>query len=120
MASCVCTFQAEGNSGVSGALKLTQNSEAGATVLEGTIRGLTPGQKHGIALCVYGDLSDGGASCGAIFNPFGEFPSFSVGDKCAFYSVYAANTQSHYIYRQNSWITVGRLDHENGWRSRKY
>lgn len=72
MATCVCTFQAEGNSGVSGALKLTQSSESGVTTLEGTIRGLTPGQKHGISLCVYGDLSDGGASCGPAFNPFGK------------------------------------------------
>jgi Cu-Zn family superoxide dismutase len=73
MATCVCTFQAEGNSGVSGALKLSQSSENGPTSLEGTIRGLTPSQKHGISLCVYGDLSDGGTSCGATFNPFGTF-----------------------------------------------
>jgi hypothetical protein len=73
MATCVCTFQAEGNSGVSGALKLSQSSENGPTTLEGTIRGLTPGQKHGISLCVYGDLSDGGTSCGPAFNPFGTF-----------------------------------------------
>ena len=72
MATCVCTLQPEGNSGVSGALKLTQSSENGPTTFEGTIRGLTPGQKHGIALCVYGDLSDGGTSCGPTFNPFGK------------------------------------------------
>jgi len=78
MASCVCTFQAEGNSGVSGALKLTQSSESGVTTLEGTIRGLTPGQKHGISLCVYGDLTDGGASCGPAFNPFGELYPVTV------------------------------------------
>lgn len=72
MATCVCAFQAEGNSGVSGALKLSQSTEAGPTTLEGVIRGLTPGQKHGIAVCVYGDLAGGGASCGPIFNPFGK------------------------------------------------
>ena len=73
MATCVCTLQPEGNSGVSGALKLTQSSENGPTSFEGTIRGLTPGQKHGISLCVYGDLSDGSTSCGPTFNPFGTF-----------------------------------------------
>lgn len=73
MATCVCTFQAEGNSGVSGALKLSQTTEDAATSIEGQIRGLTPGQKHGFAVTIYGDLSDGGNSCGPIFNPFGKF-----------------------------------------------
>eukprot|EP00934_Nitzschia_sp_Nitz4_P005192 Nitzschia sp. Nitz4//scaffold191_size41780//29632//30214//NITZ4_007473-RA/size41780-processed-gene-0.73-mRNA-1//1//CDS//3329540199//5182//frame0 len=72
MAACVCVFQSEGTSGVSGALKLSQNSEADPTTFEGTIRGLTPGQKHGIALCTFGDLGGGGVSCGPIFNPFGK------------------------------------------------
>jgi hypothetical protein len=72
MATCVCVFQAEGNSGVSGALKLSQSSEDAATTVEGQIRGLTPGQKHGIAVCVFGDMTDGGTSCGPSFNPFGE------------------------------------------------
>lgn len=71
MASCVCVLQAEGSSGASGALKLSQANEGAPTTIEGTIKGLTAGQKHGIALCVYGDLSDGGTSCGPSFNPFG-------------------------------------------------
>ena len=73
MATCVCVLQAEGNSGVNGSLKLSQNTEDGPTSIEGQIRGLTPGQKHGIAVCVFGDLSDGGNSCGPSFNPFGTF-----------------------------------------------
>ena len=72
MASCVCVFQQEGNSGVSGSLKISQPSESSPSTLEGQIRGLTPGQKHGISVCTYGDLSDGSASCGSSFNPFGK------------------------------------------------
>eukprot|EP00339_Tiarina_fusa_P030333 CAMPEP_0117051594 /NCGR_PEP_ID=MMETSP0472-20121206/35643_1 /TAXON_ID=693140 ORGANISM="Tiarina fusus, Strain LIS" /NCGR_SAMPLE_ID=MMETSP0472 /ASSEMBLY_ACC=CAM_ASM_000603 /LENGTH=154 /DNA_ID=CAMNT_0004765857 /DNA_START=41 /DNA_END=501 /DNA_ORIENTATION=+ len=72
MATCVCVLQAEGSSGVSGSLKLSQNTEDGPTTIEGQVRGLTPGQKHGISVCVFGDLSDGGTSCGPSFNPFGK------------------------------------------------
>ncbi|CAJ1930939.1 unnamed protein product [Cylindrotheca closterium] len=72
MASCTCTFQQEASSGVSGSLKITQDSESSSTVFEGQIRGLTPGQKHGISVCTYGDLSEGSASCGTSFNPFGK------------------------------------------------
>jgi Cu-Zn family superoxide dismutase len=71
MATCVCVLQQDGNSGVNGALKLSQATEAGPTTIEGTLKGLTPGQKHGISICVYGDVSDGGTSCGPSFNPFG-------------------------------------------------
>jgi hypothetical protein len=71
MATCVCVFSPEGNSGVSGALKLSQTSEDGPTVLEGQVRGLTANQRHGISVCTYGDVRDGAASCGPIFNPFG-------------------------------------------------
>ena len=76
MATCVCVLQNEGTSntaGVAGTLKLTQSSEDGPTTIEGQLRGLTPGQKHGIAVCIYGDLTDGGTSCGETFNPFGTF-----------------------------------------------
>ena len=71
MATCVCVLQSEGSIGVSGTLKLSQISEDKPTTIEGQIRGLTPGQKHGISICVYGDLSDGGTSCGPTLNPFG-------------------------------------------------
>jgi Cu-Zn family superoxide dismutase len=72
MATCVCVLSPEGNSGVSGALKLTQNQENGPTTIEGQIRGLTPGQRHGISICTYGDVRDGATACGGIFNPFGK------------------------------------------------
>jgi hypothetical protein len=73
MATSVCVLHSEGNVGVTGSLKLSQASEDSPTVIEGQVRGLTPGQTHGISVCVYGDLGDGGNSCGPAFNPFGEF-----------------------------------------------
>eukprot|EP00533_Pseudo-nitzschia_delicatissima_P010893 CAMPEP_0116102544 /NCGR_PEP_ID=MMETSP0327-20121206/13406_1 /TAXON_ID=44447 /ORGANISM="Pseudo-nitzschia delicatissima, Strain B596" /LENGTH=141 /DNA_ID=CAMNT_0003594591 /DNA_START=133 /DNA_END=558 /DNA_ORIENTATION=+ len=51
---------------------MSQTQEDGPTVIEGTIRGLTPGQKHGISVCTYGDVRDSSSSCGTIFNPFGK------------------------------------------------
>eukprot|EP00531_Pseudo-nitzschia_arenysensis_P019630 CAMPEP_0116123316 /NCGR_PEP_ID=MMETSP0329-20121206/4682_1 /TAXON_ID=697910 /ORGANISM="Pseudo-nitzschia arenysensis, Strain B593" /LENGTH=141 /DNA_ID=CAMNT_0003617221 /DNA_START=155 /DNA_END=580 /DNA_ORIENTATION=- len=51
---------------------MSQTQEDGPTVIEGTIRGLTPGQKHGMSICTYGDVRDSSTSCGAIFNPFGK------------------------------------------------
>ncbi len=71
MATCVCVFYPEGSSGVSGSITMSQTQEDGPTVIEGTIRGLTPGQKHGISVCTYGDVRDSSSSCGTIFNPFG-------------------------------------------------
>eukprot|EP00980_Cylindrotheca_fusiformis_P004365 scaffold925_cov129-Cylindrotheca_fusiformis.AAC.18 len=83
MASCICVFQQEGNSGVSGSIKISQASESGPSTLEGQVRGLTPGQKHGISVCTYGDLSDGSTSCGGPFNPFdlsnNFYPSIQAG-----------------------------------------
>ncbi|KAG7357842.1 superoxide dismutase [Nitzschia inconspicua] len=72
MATCICVFSAEGNSGVSGSLLLQQTSEDFATTIEGQLRGLTPGQKHGLSITTYGDVRDGANSCGTIFNPFGK------------------------------------------------
>mmetsp|Transcript_23436 Transcript_23436/g.49890 ORF Transcript_23436/g.49890 Transcript_23436/m.49890 type:complete len:163 (+) Transcript_23436:321-809(+) len=86
MATCVCVFHPEGSSGVSGSITMSQTQEDAPTVLEGTIRGLTPGQRHGMALCTYGDVRDTSSSCGAIFNPFGKThgaPSDDAGLKMA-------------------------------------
>jgi superoxide dismutase, Cu-Zn family len=71
MTSCACVLSSEGSNGASGTLILSQASEEAPTKIEGSIRGLTPRQKHGITVCVWGDLSQGGVSCGPIFNPFG-------------------------------------------------
>ena len=73
MATCVCVFYPEGSSGVSGSITMSQTQEDGPTVVEGTVRGLTPGQRHGISLCTYGDVRDSSSSCGPIFNPFGTY-----------------------------------------------
>lgn len=70
MAKCVCKISSESGT-VSGILRLAQASEDGPTTINGELKGLSPG-KHGITINVYGDLSDGAASCGAIFNPFGK------------------------------------------------
>ena len=72
MATCVCVLIGEGNNSASGTLRLSQASEDAPTKVEGTVRGLTPGSKHGISICIWGDLTDGGNSCGNIFNPFGR------------------------------------------------
>ena len=73
MVKCVCSLSNESGSAVSGVLRLSQASEDGATTIEGELKGLSPG-KHGISVNVYGDLSEGAASCGEIFNPFGKLP----------------------------------------------
>mmetsp|Transcript_28244 Transcript_28244/g.43450 ORF Transcript_28244/g.43450 Transcript_28244/m.43450 type:complete len:158 (-) Transcript_28244:25-498(-) len=67
MAKCICTLSGE----VTGVLRLSQASHESPTIIEGEVKGLSPG-KHGIAIHTYGDLSDGPASVGSIFNPFGK------------------------------------------------
>lgn len=55
---------------VLGSLKLTQQLPDGPVRIQGTLQHLQPG-KHGLCICTAGDLSQGAASCGPIFNPFG-------------------------------------------------
>lgn len=69
----VCTIVSEaGSTSVLGHLVLTQNDASSPTNIAGSLSGLTPG-KHGISVCISGDLSQGAESCGPIFNPFGAF-----------------------------------------------
>jgi len=68
-AVCVVVSDA-GNNNALGSLTLTQPDIAHPTKIEGKLQGLTPG-KHGLSVCVSGDLSSGASSCGPIFNPFG-------------------------------------------------
>eukprot|EP00978_Attheya_sp_CCMP212_P008446 scaffold19858_cov56-Attheya_sp.AAC.3 len=70
MAKCICTISGEGGS-IAGSLRLSQMSVDSVTVIEGEIRGLTPG-KHGISINIYGDTSEGATTTGARFNPFGK------------------------------------------------
>eukprot|EP00586_Coscinodiscus_wailesii_P000876 CAMPEP_0172489328 /NCGR_PEP_ID=MMETSP1066-20121228/19232_1 /TAXON_ID=671091 /ORGANISM="Coscinodiscus wailesii, Strain CCMP2513" /LENGTH=154 /DNA_ID=CAMNT_0013257091 /DNA_START=106 /DNA_END=570 /DNA_ORIENTATION=+ len=70
MAKSICVLSGE-NGAVSGILRLSQLSEDAPTIIQGDIKGLAPG-KHAISIHVFGNLSDGPTSCGAIFNPFGK------------------------------------------------
>ena len=69
-----CTIVSDSGNNVWGHLSLTQAVDSGGAhvQIEGTLIGLTPG-KHGISVCVSGDLSQGSASCGPVFNPFGMY-----------------------------------------------
>lgn len=69
MAKCVCAIKGD-LGGVVGILRLSQASEDAPTVIQGEIKGLTPGS-HAISINVFGDLSDSSTSCAGIFNPFG-------------------------------------------------
>ena len=64
----VCVVVSETGNNVLGHLTLTQSDDQ--VHITGTLSGLTPG-KHGLSVCVSGDLSQGAASCGVVFNPFG-------------------------------------------------
>jgi Cu/Zn superoxide dismutase len=59
-----------GNNNVLGSLTLTQTGDS--TMIVGELSNLTPG-KHGLSVCVSGDVSKGPAGCGPTFNPFGEY-----------------------------------------------
>lgn len=69
-ASCTLISEA-GTHTVVGHITFSQADGSSPTTLTGTLSGLTPG-KHGISVSVWGDVSQGAASCGPIFNPFGE------------------------------------------------
>lgn len=56
---------------VSGMLKFTQAVSGGPTTITGTVKGLSAGQ-HGFHVHQFGDLSEGCASAGGHFNPFGK------------------------------------------------
>mmetsp|Transcript_9598 Transcript_9598/g.11948 ORF Transcript_9598/g.11948 Transcript_9598/m.11948 type:complete len:155 (+) Transcript_9598:141-605(+) len=60
-----------GDGSISGVLELEQASESAPTLIKGEVTGLTPG-KHGIAVLVFGDLSNPPQSLGGHFNPHGK------------------------------------------------
>lgn len=54
---------------VQGSLVFEQETEDGPTTIKGELHGLSEG-KHGIAIHVFGDLTDGAQNIGEHFNPF--------------------------------------------------
>jgi Cu-Zn family superoxide dismutase len=55
---------------ISGCITFEQDAKGGATTIRGEVKGLAPGL-HGFHVHQYGDLSQGCASAGGHFNPFG-------------------------------------------------
>jgi len=54
-----------------GSLALSQAHEDAKTLIVGQLKNLSAG-KHALHINVFGDLSNGGASTGSVFNPFGK------------------------------------------------
>lgn len=75
----VCVMVSEtGNNSVIGTLTLVQvDLIKGPVRITGQLQGLLPG-KHGISVCVAGNLSSGASTCGPIFNPFGTFVTIRI------------------------------------------
>lgn len=71
MAKATCHLSALGDSKVQGIINFMQKTEDTPTIIEGKLVGLTPGA-HGISVQIFGDLSQGFASMGGHFNPFGR------------------------------------------------
>jgi superoxide dismutase, Cu-Zn family len=73
MAKSVACFVGgeENKATMEGFLMFEQISEDAPTSISGELKGLAPG-KHGLSINVYGNLSQGFASLGSHFNPFGK------------------------------------------------
>jgi Cu-Zn family superoxide dismutase len=54
---------------VQGTLIFEQETEDGPTTIKGEVQGISEG-KHGVAIHVFGDLSEGAQKIGEHFNPF--------------------------------------------------
>jgi hypothetical protein len=68
----VCVLMSDSGNNVLGYLTIAQPDVNQPVKITGNLTGLTPG-KHGISVCVSGDVSLGASTCGAIFNPFGTY-----------------------------------------------
>jgi Cu/Zn superoxide dismutase len=75
----VCVMVSEtGSNAVIGQLTLTQvDLVKGPVRITGQVSGLLPG-KHGMSVCVSGNLTNGASSCGPIFNPFGTLLTCNI------------------------------------------
>eukprot|EP00455_Lapot_gusevi_P020001 TRINITY_DN2127_c0_g1_i2.p1 TRINITY_DN2127_c0_g1~~TRINITY_DN2127_c0_g1_i2.p1 ORF type:complete len:207 (-),score=68.98 TRINITY_DN2127_c0_g1_i2:110-679(-) len=67
----VCVLNPDGNSGVRGVVKFSQESETGPTTIEARVEGLKPG-KHGFHIHQYGNLTRGCITAGPHYNPFNQ------------------------------------------------
>jgi Cu/Zn superoxide dismutase len=72
----VCVLMSDTGNNVLGQLTITQPDVNQPVKITGNLTGLTPG-KHGLSVCVAGNLTQGAASCGPIFNPFGTYLTVS-------------------------------------------
>ncbi|KDO20930.1 copper/zinc superoxide dismutase [Saprolegnia parasitica CBS 223.65] len=70
MAKAVVTLYGD-DASVYGSLVLSQSNEDAKTLIVGNLKGLSAG-KHALHINVFGDVSNGGASTGGVFNPFGK------------------------------------------------
>jgi len=70
--SVKATVVFKGDSNVVGELTLDQYSGASPVHITGTISGLDPYATRGLHIHTFGDLSDGCASTGSHYNPFGK------------------------------------------------
>lgn len=71
--NAVCVIHA--SDGVSGTVRFTQsiaaNGSAGVMHVGGRVTGLSQGT-HQLHICAFGDLTNGGISCGPLFDPRGD------------------------------------------------
>merc|ERR1719272_624534 len=67
----VCMMMGEGLSGTVGFTQpMSANGSTGPVTVYGAVKGLSEGN-HQLHVCAFGDLTNGGTSCGATFNPKG-------------------------------------------------
>ena len=71
MAKATCHLTSLGEHKIMGIIDFTQKTEDTPTSIVGKIIGLPPGT-HGVSIQIFGDLTQGFASMGGHFNPFGR------------------------------------------------
>ena len=67
--TAICILNAQPNETANGVVTFSQAGTSATTKISGNFSGLTPNQKHGFHIHIYGNLSQGCTSTGAHFNP---------------------------------------------------